>query len=111
MSERDIYQDIRLYFNGHMKSALKAIAEYTVSPSGYFAHRLYRSMKGLGTDDNSLTRVIVTRSEVCIFAYFVELWISPQTGWPADRIVLCPGSPYFPQCLKNFVREFATDFS
>lgn len=64
MSERDIYQDIRLYFNGHMKSGLKAIAEYTVSPTGYFAHRLYRSMKGLGTDDNSLTRIIVTRSEV-----------------------------------------------
>lgn len=34
------------------------------SRPAYFAERLYKSMKGVGTDDSTLVRVIVTRSEV-----------------------------------------------
>lgn len=34
------------------------------SRSAYFAERLYQSMKGAGTDDDTLVRVIVGRSEV-----------------------------------------------
>ena len=36
------------------------------SRPAYFAERLYKSMKGAGTDDNTLVRVIVARSEVSI---------------------------------------------
>ena len=38
------------------------------SRPAYFAERLYKSMKGAGTDDNTLVRVIVARSEVSIHA-------------------------------------------
>ena len=34
------------------------------SRPAYFAERLYHSMKGAGTDDETLIRVIVSRSEV-----------------------------------------------
>jgi hypothetical protein len=30
----------------------------------YFAEKLYKSMKGAGTDEHTLTRVMVTRSEI-----------------------------------------------
>lgn len=32
--------------------------------AGFFAEQLYKSMKGLGTDDNRLIRLVVTRCEV-----------------------------------------------
>lgn len=31
---------------------------------GYFADRLYQSMKGMGTDDRALIRLVVSRCEV-----------------------------------------------
>ena len=34
------------------------------SRASYFADRLYRSMKGLGTDDDCLIRVVVSQSKV-----------------------------------------------
>ena len=33
-------------------------------PAKFFAERLYKSMKGLGTDEDTLTRVIVSRCEI-----------------------------------------------
>ena len=32
----------------------------------YFADKLYKSMKGAGTNDSQLIRIVVSRSEVCI---------------------------------------------
>lgn len=32
--------------------------------AGFFAEQLYKSMKGIGTDDNRLIRLVVTRCEV-----------------------------------------------
>lgn len=41
-----------------------ALVECVRSPPTFFAKRLYNSMDGLGTDDNTLIRIIVSRAEI-----------------------------------------------
>lgn len=37
------------------------------SRAAYFAEKLYKSMKGAGTDDRTLVRLVVSRSEVSTY--------------------------------------------
>ena len=45
------------------------IVDYVYSHPTYFAKRLYKAMKGLGTNDDTLVRVIVSQREVCCNKY------------------------------------------
>ncbi|XP_043270097.1 annexin B9-like [Venturia canescens] len=51
-------------FSGDIKKGLLAIVKCVKDRPAFFAEQLYKSMKGLGTDDARLIRLIVTRSEV-----------------------------------------------
>ncbi|MFS7905680.1 putative annexin [Helianthus anomalus] len=50
--------------SGLFKSALLTILQCAENPAKYFAKVLHKSMAGLGTDDTTLIRVIVTRTEI-----------------------------------------------
>lgn len=50
--------------SGHFEYALLTILRCSKNPANYFAKVLRTAMKGLGTDDTSLIRVIVTRTEI-----------------------------------------------
>ncbi|KAF3438307.1 hypothetical protein FNV43_RR21069 [Rhamnella rubrinervis] len=50
--------------SGLFKQALLTIIRSSENPAKYFAKVLYKAMKGLGTNDNTLIRVIVTRAEI-----------------------------------------------
>ncbi|KAL2344164.1 hypothetical protein Fmac_005449 [Flemingia macrophylla] len=50
--------------SGQFAHALLTIIQCAVNPGKYFAKVLRKAMKGLGTDDSTLIRVIVTRTEV-----------------------------------------------
>nr|QWT06043.1 annexin 5 [Cyamopsis tetragonoloba] len=50
--------------SGNLAQALLTIIKCAVNPAKYFAKVLHSAMKGLGTDDNTLIRVIVTRTEI-----------------------------------------------
>ncbi|XP_071715537.1 annexin D5-like [Rutidosis leptorrhynchoides] len=50
--------------SGNFEHALVTILQCAENPGKYFAKVLHRAMKGLGTDDKTLIRVIVTRAEI-----------------------------------------------
>ncbi|XP_076647456.1 annexin B11 isoform X2 [Halictus rubicundus] len=51
-------------FSGDIKKGLLAIVKCVKNRAGFFAEQLYKSMKGMGTDDDRLIRLVVTRSEI-----------------------------------------------
>ncbi|XP_062088100.1 annexin D3-like [Humulus lupulus] len=59
-----IDQDIKSCGNGNLESLLKAVVCCIESPEKHFAEVIWDSVFGLGTDKNSLTRVIVRRAEI-----------------------------------------------
>jgi len=59
-----ILQAIDKEFSGDSKKTLKTIVYATLSPSEYFATRVHDAVKGLGTKDHLLIRVLVSRSEI-----------------------------------------------
>ena len=59
-----ILQAIDKEFSGDSKKTLRTIVYATLSPSEYFATRVNYAVKGLGTKDHILIRVLVSRSEI-----------------------------------------------
>ena len=59
-----ILQAIDKEFSGDSKKTLKTIVYAVLSPSEYFATRVNYAVKGLGTKDHLLIRVLVSRSEI-----------------------------------------------
>ncbi|KAK1161252.1 annexin A6-like isoform X1, partial [Acipenser oxyrinchus oxyrinchus] len=66
-TNKDVEQVIRKEISGDLKMALIAIVRSIKNKPSYFADRLYKSMKGLGTDDRTLIRVMISRSEIDLF--------------------------------------------
>ena len=51
-------------FSGDIKKLLETVVGGLLDPAGYFAKRIREAVKGLGTNDSKLVRVIVSRSEI-----------------------------------------------
>lgn len=77
MTEKKIEEAIESEMSGDIQSGMLAIVKCVRSKARYFAERLYKSMKGAGTDDRTLIRIMVTRSEVdmqYIKSHFEEMY-------------------------------------
>ncbi|XP_061901676.1 annexin A6 isoform X2 [Entelurus aequoreus] len=66
-SNKDIEQIIKKEMSGDVKNAFYALVRSVKNQPSYFADRLYKAMKGLGTDDRALIRIMVSRSEIDLF--------------------------------------------
>ena len=64
LSGHTILQAISKEFSGDMKKLLNTIVYAIISPSEYFATRVNQAVKGWGTNDSLLIRVLVTRDEI-----------------------------------------------
>lgn len=64
LTNKDIEQVIKNEMSGDLLFGLIAIVRSIKNKASFFAERLYKSMKGAGTDDRTLTRILLSRSEI-----------------------------------------------
>uniref|UniRef100_A0A668AMQ2 Annexin n=1 Tax=Myripristis murdjan TaxID=586833 RepID=A0A668AMQ2_9TELE len=64
LSKKTLQESIESEMSGNLEKILVAIVKCVKSVPAYLAERLYKSMKGLGTTESTLTRILVSRSEV-----------------------------------------------
>ena len=64
LTKHTLLQAVENEFSFDSKKCLIAIIYAILSPSEYFAKRIYKAVKGLGTDNTTLIRVIVSRHEI-----------------------------------------------
>lgn len=61
---KTILEAIKKEFGGDTQKLLTTIVYAIISPSEYFATRVNKAIKGWGTNDGLLIRVLVTRDEI-----------------------------------------------
>uniref|UniRef100_A0A667YPT0 Annexin n=1 Tax=Myripristis murdjan TaxID=586833 RepID=A0A667YPT0_9TELE len=64
MCGRDIEKSICREMSGHVEDGMVAVVKCIKHSPAYFAERLHKAMKGAGTKDRTLIRIMVSRSEV-----------------------------------------------
>ncbi|XP_062333347.1 annexin A5b isoform X2 [Osmerus eperlanus] len=64
LSGYQIEESIKRETSGNLENLLLAVVKCARSVPAYFAETLYNSLKGAGTEDQTLMRVMVSRSEV-----------------------------------------------
>ncbi|XP_064572970.1 annexin A7 [Zonotrichia leucophrys gambelii] len=87
IANRDLLSSIDREFSGNVERGLKTIVQCALNRPAFFAERLYYSMKGAGTDDSTLIRIVVTRSEidlVQIKQMFTQMYQKPLAAMIAS---------------------------
>ncbi|CAL1530177.1 unnamed protein product [Lymnaea stagnalis] len=97
ITQRDILNSVDRETSGDFRKGLRAIVMNIRSRPMFFAEKLRDSMKGLGTDERTLIRIIVSRSEidmVQIKECFLKLtnktlwrWIKEDTSFNFKKLL------------------------
>jgi len=64
LAGHEIEVAIKKETSGMLRFGYLTIVSYVRDSNAFFAYRLYHSMKGLGTDDDTLIRIVISRSEI-----------------------------------------------
>ncbi|XP_072439055.1 annexin A7-like [Chiloscyllium punctatum] len=74
LSKRELLKAVDREFSGDVRDGMHAIVQCVVNRPAFFAEKLYKAMKGVGTSDSTLIRCIVTRSEVDLVQIKQAFW-------------------------------------
>jgi len=98
LAKKTVLQSICDEMSGDLRKGFKALAQSAANRPLYFAQRLYKSMKGGGTNDSSLIRVIVSRSEIDLenikkefltkYKKPLKTWITEDTSGDYRKVLL-----------------------
>ncbi|KAM6975545.1 annexin A3-like isoform 1-T2 [Tautogolabrus adspersus] len=64
LSKKTLQESIESEMSGDLEKILVAVVKCVKSVPVYMAERLFKSMKGAGTTESTLTRILVSRSEI-----------------------------------------------
>lgn len=62
--KKNLYDTVDKEISGKNQKLIKDILFGIITPAQWFAKKAYKAMKGVGTDDNTLFRVIISRAEI-----------------------------------------------
>lgn len=77
LTSHTLLQAVESEFSFNSKNCLCAIIYALLSPSEFFAKMINKAVKGLGTNDSSLIRILVTRNEIDMYKirqYYKQLY-------------------------------------
>ncbi|PSS13387.1 Annexin like [Actinidia chinensis var. chinensis] len=87
--------------SGNFEFALLTILRCAENPGKYFAKALRKAMKGLGTDDTTLTRIIVTRAEIDM--QYIKAEYIKKNGKPLNDAVHSETSGHYRAFLLSLL--------
>uniref|UniRef100_A0A672KZB8 Annexin n=1 Tax=Sinocyclocheilus grahami TaxID=75366 RepID=A0A672KZB8_SINGR len=71
-SKDGLAKDLEGELSGNFEDCLMTLVKSALNKHAYFAERLKLAMKGLGTDTDTLTRILVSRSEIDLLKIMQE---------------------------------------
>lgn len=103
LTSRTIEHAIESELSGDIKMGLLFIVKCARNMPAFFAERLYESMKGFGTDDSTLIRIVVTRSEMDM--KLIKAEFETAYGKPLQHYIAGDTSGDYKKILLSLVRD------
>ncbi|KAK1345799.1 hypothetical protein QTO34_008264 [Cnephaeus nilssonii] len=103
ISQKDIEDSIKGELSGHFEDLLLAIVHCARNIPAFLAERLHRALKGAGTDEFTLNRIMVSRSEIdlldiraefkkrCGYSLYSAIKSDTSGDYEAALLKLCGG--------------------
>ncbi|XP_030624897.1 annexin A3b [Chanos chanos] len=99
LSGKTLQESIESEMSGNLEKVLVAIVKCVKNVPAFFAERLFKSMKGAGTTESTLTRIMVSRSEIDLLDIRAEY--KKLFGCSLYSAIQSEVAGHFGQCLKN----------